>query len=55
MAMEMYRAEIVGSLLLPAYMKRARLDLAAARPSIRQFKQVAIWVSLPYFSRRYNA
>jgi 5-methyltetrahydropteroyltriglutamate--homocysteine methyltransferase len=35
-----YRAEVVGSLLRPAYLKQARLDLAADRLSIRQFKQI---------------
>jgi hypothetical protein len=32
------RAEVVGSLLRPAYLKQAPLDLAADRLSIRQFK-----------------
>jgi 5-methyltetrahydropteroyltriglutamate--homocysteine methyltransferase len=35
-----YRAEVVGSLLRPAWLKQARLDLAADRLSVRQFKQV---------------
>lgn len=35
-----YRAEVVGSLLRPSYLKQARLDLAADRISIRQFKQI---------------
>jgi 5-methyltetrahydropteroyltriglutamate--homocysteine methyltransferase len=35
-----YRAEVVGSLLRPAYLKQARLDLAADRLSLRQFKQI---------------
>jgi 5-methyltetrahydropteroyltriglutamate--homocysteine methyltransferase len=38
--MAVYRAEVVGSLLRPAYLKQARLDLAADRLSIRQFKQI---------------
>jgi 5-methyltetrahydropteroyltriglutamate--homocysteine methyltransferase len=38
--MTIYRAEVVGSLLRPAYLKQARLDLAADRLSIRQFKQI---------------
>jgi 5-methyltetrahydropteroyltriglutamate--homocysteine methyltransferase len=38
--MTSYRAEVVGSLLRPAYLKQARLDLAADRLSIRQFKQI---------------
>lgn len=38
--MATYRAEVVGSLLRPAYLKQARLDLAADRLSIRQFKQI---------------
>ncbi|MBV8774670.1 MAG: cobalamin-independent methionine synthase II family protein [Deltaproteobacteria bacterium] len=35
-----YRAEVVGSLLRPAYLKQARLDLAGDRISVRQFKQI---------------
>jgi 5-methyltetrahydropteroyltriglutamate--homocysteine methyltransferase len=35
-----YHAEVVGSLLRPAYLKQARLDLAADRLSLRQFKQI---------------
>ena len=38
--MPTYRAEVVGSLLRPAYLKQARLDLAADRLSVRQFKQI---------------
>jgi 5-methyltetrahydropteroyltriglutamate--homocysteine methyltransferase len=38
--MTTYRAEVVGSLLRPAFLKQARLDLAANRLSIRQFKQI---------------
>ncbi len=38
--MAIYRAEVIGSLLRPAYLKQARLDLAADRLSIKQFKQV---------------
>src|SRR5215469_8020253 len=36
--MARYRAEVVGSLLRPTYLKQARLDVAADRLSIRQFK-----------------
>jgi 5-methyltetrahydropteroyltriglutamate--homocysteine methyltransferase len=35
-----YRAEVIGSPLRPGYLKQARLDLAAARLSIKQFKQI---------------
>jgi 5-methyltetrahydropteroyltriglutamate--homocysteine methyltransferase len=38
--MACYRAEVVGSLLRPAYLKQARLDLAAGRLSFKQFKQI---------------
>jgi 5-methyltetrahydropteroyltriglutamate--homocysteine methyltransferase len=38
--MSRYRAEVVGSLLRPPYLKQARLDLAADRLSVRQFKQL---------------
>ena len=38
--MASYRAEVVGSLLRPAYLKQGRLDLAAGRLSISQFKQL---------------
>jgi 5-methyltetrahydropteroyltriglutamate--homocysteine methyltransferase len=38
--MAIYRAEIVGSMLRPAYLKQARLDLGSGRLSIRQFKQI---------------
>jgi 5-methyltetrahydropteroyltriglutamate--homocysteine methyltransferase len=33
-----YRAEVIGSLLRPAYLKQARLDLAADRLSLSRFK-----------------
>jgi 5-methyltetrahydropteroyltriglutamate--homocysteine methyltransferase len=36
--MARYRAEVVGSLLRPPYLKQARLDVAADRLSLRQFK-----------------
>ncbi len=38
--MTRYRAEVVGSLLRPSYLKQARLDLAADRISVKQFKQI---------------
>ncbi len=38
--MKSYRAEVVGSLLRPDYLKRARLDVAADRISIKQFKKI---------------
>jgi len=38
--MTRYRAEVIGSLLRPAYLKQARLDLAADRLSMGQFKQI---------------
>jgi 5-methyltetrahydropteroyltriglutamate--homocysteine methyltransferase len=38
--MTRYRAEVIGSLLRPSYLKQARLDLAADRLSIRQFKAI---------------
>jgi 5-methyltetrahydropteroyltriglutamate--homocysteine methyltransferase len=38
--MTIYRAEVVGSLLRPGYLKQARLDFAADRLSVAQFKQV---------------
>jgi 5-methyltetrahydropteroyltriglutamate--homocysteine methyltransferase len=38
--MTKFRAEVVGSLLRPSYLKQARYDLAADRISIRQFKQI---------------
>jgi 5-methyltetrahydropteroyltriglutamate--homocysteine methyltransferase len=38
--MAIYRAEVVGSLLRPAYLKQARLDFAADRLSVKQFKQI---------------
>ncbi len=38
--MAIYRAEVIGSLLRPPYLKQARLDFAADRLSAAQFKQV---------------
>jgi 5-methyltetrahydropteroyltriglutamate--homocysteine methyltransferase len=38
--MKSYRAEVVGSLLRPDYLKQARLDVAAGRISVKQFKQI---------------
>lgn len=35
-----YRAEVIGSLLRPAYLKQARLDFAADRLSLSQFKKI---------------
>ena len=35
-----YRAEVIGSLLRPAYLKQARLDFGADRLSAAQFKQI---------------
>jgi 5-methyltetrahydropteroyltriglutamate--homocysteine methyltransferase len=36
----MYRAEVIGSMLRPAWLKQARLDFAAGRLSIGQFKRL---------------
>jgi methionine synthase II (cobalamin-independent) len=38
--MRIYRAEVIGSLLRPAYLKQARLDFAADRLSLPQFKAI---------------
>jgi len=38
--MPAYRAEVVGSLLRPVYLRQARLDFAADRLSVKQFKQI---------------
>src|SRR5215472_11786502 len=38
--MATYRAEVVGSLLRPVYLRQARLDFAADRLSVKQFKQI---------------
>jgi 5-methyltetrahydropteroyltriglutamate--homocysteine methyltransferase len=35
-----YRAEVIGSLLRPPYLKQARFDFAADRLSLAQFKQI---------------
>jgi 5-methyltetrahydropteroyltriglutamate--homocysteine methyltransferase len=35
-----YRAEVIGSLLRPSYLKQARLDFAADRLSLPQFKKI---------------
>ncbi len=35
-----YRAEVVGSLLRPPYLKQARFDFAADRLSVSQFKKI---------------
>ena len=38
--MAIYRAEVIGSMLRPEYLKRARLDFAADRISAAQFKAI---------------
>jgi 5-methyltetrahydropteroyltriglutamate--homocysteine methyltransferase len=38
--MAIYRAEVIGSMLRPAYLKRARLDFATDRLSTTQFKAI---------------
>lgn len=38
--MAIYRAEVIGSMLRPEYLKRARLDFAADRLSTAQFKTI---------------
>jgi 5-methyltetrahydropteroyltriglutamate--homocysteine methyltransferase len=38
--MTIYRAEVIGSMLRPEYLKRARLDFAADRLSTAQFKAI---------------
>src|ERR1700751_2567796 len=35
-----YRAEVIGSMLRPAWLKQARTDLAADRSSTAQFKRI---------------
>ncbi|HJU28771.1 MAG TPA: hypothetical protein VJ718_06350, partial [Candidatus Binataceae bacterium] len=38
--MAIYRAEVIGSMLRPEYLKRARFDFAADRLSTAQFKAI---------------
>ena len=36
----MFRAEVVGSMLRPAYLKEARAALGAGQMTIQQFKRI---------------